>query len=27
MHDGLVARILDMLRDWGGISARRMFSG
>jgi len=27
MHDGLVAHILDMLRDWGGVSARRMFSG
>ena len=26
-HDGLVAHILDMLGDWGGISARRMFSG
>jgi DNA transformation protein len=26
-HDGLVAHILDMLADWGGISARRMFSG
>ncbi len=25
--DGLVAHILDMLGDWGGISARRMFSG
>jgi TfoX/Sxy family transcriptional regulator of competence genes len=27
MNDGLVVHILDMLRDWGGISARRMFSG
>jgi DNA transformation protein len=27
MDDGLVAHILDMLRDWGGVSARRMFSG
>ena len=27
MRDGLVAHILDMLRDWGGVSARRMFSG
>jgi len=27
VHDGLVAHILDMLRDWGGVSARRMFSG
>ena len=27
MHDGLVAHLLDMLRDWGGVSARRMFSG
>ncbi len=27
MHDGLAAHILDMLRDWGGVSARRMFSG
>ncbi|MGH7124348.1 MAG: TfoX/Sxy family protein [Stellaceae bacterium] len=26
-RDGLVAHILDMLGDWGGISARRMFSG
>ena len=26
-HDGLVAHILDMLEDWGGVSARRMFSG
>lgn len=25
--DGLVAHILDMLGDFGGISARRMFSG
>jgi DNA transformation protein len=27
MHDGLVAHILDLLADWGGVSARRMFSG
>jgi DNA transformation protein and related proteins len=27
LHDGLVAHILDMLGDWGGVSARRMFSG
>jgi len=27
MDDGLVAHIIDMLRDWGGVSARRMFSG
>ncbi|HKF73671.1 MAG TPA: TfoX/Sxy family protein [Stellaceae bacterium] len=27
MDDGLVAHVLDMLRDWGGVSARRMFSG
>jgi DNA transformation protein and related proteins len=27
MRDGLVSHILDMLRDWGGVSARRMFSG
>lgn len=27
MDDGLVAHIMDMLRDWGGVSARRMFSG
>ena len=27
LHDGLVAHILDMLGDFGGISARRMFSG
>lgn len=27
MHDGLVAHVLDMLADWGGVSARRMFSG
>jgi DNA transformation protein len=26
-HDGLVAHVLDMLRDWGGVAARRMFSG
>ena len=26
-RDGLVAHILDMLGDWGGVSARRMFSG
>ena len=26
-HDGLVVHILDMLGDWGGVSARRMFSG
>ncbi|HLJ19005.1 MAG TPA: TfoX/Sxy family protein [Stellaceae bacterium] len=26
-HDGLVAHVLDMLEDWGGVSARRMFSG
>jgi DNA transformation protein len=26
-RDGLVAHIMDMLRDWGGVSARRMFSG
>jgi DNA transformation protein len=26
-HDGLVAHVLDMLAEWGGISARRMFSG
>jgi DNA transformation protein and related proteins len=26
-HDGLVAHILDMLAEWGGVSARRMFSG
>lgn len=26
-RDGLVAHILDMLGDFGGISARRMFSG
>jgi DNA transformation protein len=26
-RDGLVVHILDMLRDWGGVSARRMFSG
>jgi len=25
--DGLIAHILDMLADWGGVSARRMFSG
>jgi DNA transformation protein len=25
--DGLVAHILDMVRDWGSVSARRMFSG
>lgn len=25
--DGLVAHILDMLQDFGGVSARRMFSG
>ena len=25
--DGLVAHVLDMLSDWGGVSARRMFSG
>src|SRR5215472_15302423 len=25
--DGLVAHVLDMLRDWGGVSTRRMFSG
>ncbi len=24
---GLVAHILDLLADWGGVSARRMFSG
>ena len=27
LRDGLVAHILDMLQDFGGISARRMFSG
>jgi DNA transformation protein len=27
VDDGLVAHVLDMLRDWGGVSARRMFSG
>ena len=27
IYDGLVAHILDMLGDWGGVSARRMFSG
>jgi len=27
LHDGLVAHILDMLGDFGGVSARRMFSG
>jgi len=27
LHDGLVAHILDMLGDRGGVSARRMFSG
>ncbi len=27
MHDGLAAHILDLLADWGGVSARRMFSG
>src|SRR3954471_4007752 len=27
MQDGLVAHILDMLREWGGVSARRMFGG
>jgi len=26
-RDGLVAHVLDMLGDWGGVSARRMFSG
>lgn len=26
-RDGLVAHILDMLQDFGGVSARRMFSG
>jgi DNA transformation protein len=26
-RDGLVAHVLDMLRDWGGVGARRMFSG
>jgi len=26
-QEGLVAHILDMLGDWGGIAARRMFSG
>ena len=25
--DGFVAHILDLLSDWGGASARRMFSG
>ncbi|HKX10822.1 MAG TPA: TfoX/Sxy family protein [Stellaceae bacterium] len=25
--DDLVAHVLDMLGDWGGVSARRMFSG
>ena len=27
MSEGLVAHILDLLSDWGGVSARRMFSG
>jgi DNA transformation protein len=27
LRDGLVAHILDMLGDFGGVSARRMFSG
>ena len=27
MHDGLVAHVLDLLADWGGVSTRRMFSG
>src|SRR5579885_2647169 len=25
MSDGLVAHVLDLLADWGGVSARRMF--
>lgn len=27
MPDGFVAHILDLLGDWGAVSARRMFSG
>jgi DNA transformation protein len=27
MQDGMVAHILDLLQDWGGVSARRMFGG
>ena len=27
MHDGLAAHVLELLADWGGVSARRMFSG
>jgi DNA transformation protein and related proteins len=27
MHDGFVAHVLDLLAGWGGVSARRMFSG
>ncbi|HEX9465730.1 MAG TPA: TfoX/Sxy family protein [Alphaproteobacteria bacterium] len=25
MHEGFVAYVLDLLTDWGGVSARRMF--
>ncbi len=27
MKDGFVAYVLELLADWGGVSARRMFSG
>lgn len=26
-QNGLVAHIIDMLQEWGGVSARRMFGG
>ena len=27
MSEGLIAHVLDLLSGWGGVSARRMFSG